>query len=297
MKTNTEKPFKVHKQLILQEIHDQFFILIGICLYTFGWTGFLLPAKLTTGGVTGISALIFYATGIPIAIPYFCIQSVLMLFAIKLFGFKFSIRTIINVVILTLLLSLFQTIIKEPLVPNETFMNCILGGIICGVGIGLVFNFKGSTGGTDIIALIINKYRNISLGKSLLICDVIIISSSFLVFHNIDKIVFGFVVMGVSSYTVDMVLNGARQSVQFFIFSDKYEEIADAIIAQARRGCTLLDGTGWYSHTQVKVIVVMAKKNESTTIFRIVKSIDPNAFISQSSVIGVYGKGFDPIKT
>jgi uncharacterized membrane-anchored protein YitT (DUF2179 family) len=160
----------------------------------------------------------------------------------------------------------------------------------------LVFNFKGSTGGTDIIALIINKYRNISIGKALLICDLLIISSSFFIFHQIEKIVYGLVVMGVSSYTVDMVLNGARQSVQFFIFSEKYEEIADAIIQQAHRGCTLLDGTGWYSQKPVKVVVVMAKKNESVSIFRIVKKVDPAAFVSQSSVRGVYGRGFDQIK-
>jgi uncharacterized membrane-anchored protein YitT (DUF2179 family) len=297
MKLNTEKPFKISKQMVLQEIQDQFFILIGLGLYAFGWTGFLLPSQITSGGVTGIAAVIYFATGIPVAVPYFCIQAVLLVFSIKIFGFKFSLRTIISVFVLTFLLSLFQSLIKEPLVANETFMTCILGGIICGVGLGLVFNFKGSTGGTDIIAMIINKYRHVSLGKALLICDVIIISSSFLVFHSIEKVVFGFVVMGVLSYTVDLVLSGARQSVQFFIFSDKYDEIADAIIQQAKRGCTLLDGTGYYSQTPVKVIVVMAKKTESVTIFRIVKNIDPNAFISQSSVIGVYGRGFDPIKT
>ena len=296
MKISTEKPFKVSKQRILQEIQDQFFVTIGLCMYALGWTGFLLPSQVTTGGVTGIAAVIYFATGIPVAVPYFCIQAVLLLLSIKILGFKFSLKTIINVVILTFLLSLFQSIIKEPLVPDETFMNCILGGMICGAGLGLIFSFKGSTGGTDIIAMIIHKYRRISIGKGLLICDVIIVSSSFLVFHSIEKIVFGFVVMGVLSYTVDMVLSGARQSVQFFIFSDKHNEIADAIIQQAQRGCTILDGTGWYSQTPVKIVVVMAKKNESVTIFRIVKNIDPNAFISQSSVIGIYGKGFDAIK-
>ena len=175
-------------------------------------------------------------------------------------------------------------------------MSCVLGGVICGLGLGLVFNFKGSTGGTDIIALIINKYRNISIGKGLLICDLLIIGSSYFVFQSIEKIVYGLVVLGVLTYTVDMVLNGARQSVQFFIFSDKYEEIADTIIEQAQRGCTILDGTGWYTKNSAKVIVVMAKKNESVTIFRIVKSIDPNAFISQSSVTGVYGRGFEQIR-
>jgi uncharacterized membrane-anchored protein YitT (DUF2179 family) len=296
MKTNTEKLIKIQRRVVIQEVQDYIFILIGLFTYAFGWTGFLLPAGVTSGGVTGIAALVYFATNIPVGIPYFCINAVLLLFSIKIFGFKFSVKTIINVIILTFVLSFFQSIIKEPLVKNQPFMDCIIGGILCGFGIGLVFNFKGSTGGTDIIALIINKHRNISIGKALLICDVLIISSSFLIFQSVEKVVYGLVVMGVSSYTVDMVLNGARQSVQFFIFSNKYDEIANAIIQQAHRGCTLLDGTGWYSQQPVKVVVVMAKKNESVTIFRIVKSIDPQAFISQSSVIGVYGRGFDPIK-
>ncbi|MDR2057824.1 MAG: YitT family protein [Dysgonamonadaceae bacterium] len=296
MKTNTEKPFKIPKKVILEEIQDYFFIVAGLCIYAFGWTGFLLPNGLTTGGVTGIAAIIYFATNIPVGISYFCINAVLLLLSIKIFGFKFSFKTIINVCILTFLLSFMQSIIKEPLVKGEPFMSCILGGVLCGTGVGLVLNFKGSTGGTDIIALIINKYRNITIGKGLLICDLLIVSSSYFVFYNIEKIVYNLVVMGVSSYTVDLVLNGARQSVQFFIFSEKYNEIADAIIQQAHRGCTLLDGVGWYSQKPVKVVVVMAKKNESVTIFRIVKNIDPAAFVSQTSVRGVYGQGFDQIK-
>ena len=287
---------KISRAFIIQEIQDSAIIIFGLFLYSFGWTGFLLPNGITTGGVTGIAALVYFASKVPVGITYFCINGVLLLLSIKILGFKFSIKTIINVIILTFLLSLFQTIIKEPLVKGEPFMSCILGGVMCGLGLGLVFNFNGSTGGTDIIAMIIHKYRNIPIGKGLLICDLLIISSSYFVFHSIEKIVYGLVVMGVISYTVDMVLSGARQSVQFFIFSDKYEEIADTIIEQAHRGCTILDGTGWYTKKANKVLVVMAKKNESVTIFRIVKSIDPTAFISQTSVIGVYGKGFEQIK-
>ena len=297
MKTNIGKHFNIRKKVIIQEIQDYTFILIGLSLYAFGWTGFLLPNEITTGGVTGISAVIYFATKIPVGIPYFCLNAIILLSSIKILGFKFGIKTIINVLILTLLLSLFQSIIKEPLVKGEIFMNCILGGVLCGAGLGLVFNFKGSTGGTDVIALVINKYRNISVGKGLLICDLLIISSSYFIFHSVEKIVYGLVVMGVVSYAVDLVLNGARQSVQFFIFSEKYDEIASTIIQQANRGCTLLDGTGYYSKKPVKVVVVMAKKNESVTIFRIVKNIDPNAFVSQSSVQGVYGEGFEQIKT
>jgi uncharacterized membrane-anchored protein YitT (DUF2179 family) len=296
MKINTEKPFNIQRKVIIQEVQDYLFIFAGLCLYAFGWTGFLLPNELTTGGVTGIAAITFFATKIPVAFTYFCINGFLLTISIKIFGFKFSLKTIINVFILTFLLSFLQLIIKEPLVKGEPFMSCILGGVMCGIGLGLVFNFKGSTGGTDIIALLINKYRNISIGKGLLICDLLIICSSYFIFQSVEKIVYGLVVMGVMSYTVDMVMNGARQSVQFFIFSDKYDEISDKIIEQAHRGCTLLDGTGCYSKKPVKALVVMAKKTESVTIFRIVKNIDPHAFISQSSVIGIYGQGFEQLK-
>lgn len=291
------KNLKINKALLRQELKDSCFVLLGLILYAVSWTGFLLPSQITTGGVTGVAALVFYGTQIPIGLTYFCINVVLLLISIKILGLKFSIKTIGSVLILTFLLSFFQTVIKEPLVRDEPFMNCILGGVVCGLGLGLVFNFKGSTGGTDIVVLIINKYKNISIGKSMLLVDLLIISSSYIVFHSIEKIVYGLVVMGVISYTIDLVLNGARQSVQFFIFSDKYEEIATTINQQAKRGCTLINGTGWYSKKEVKIIVVMAKKTESVTIFRIVKNIDPNAFISQSSVIGVYGQGFEQIKS
>jgi uncharacterized membrane-anchored protein YitT (DUF2179 family) len=291
-----DKKIKINRAVVLQEIQDQSIIIVGLVLYAMGWTGFLLPNQITTGGVTGIAAIVYFGTNIPVGVTYLCINGVLLLFSIKIFGFKFSFRTILSVAIIATLLSILQPVFKEPLVKGEPFMSCILGGVLCGMGLGLVFNFKGSTGGTDIIALIINKYRNISVGKGLLICDVIIISSSYIVFQSIEKIVYGLVVMGVVSYTVDMVMSGARQSVQFFIFSDKYDEIADTIIKQAHRGCTVLDGTGWYSRNPVKILVVMVKKTESVTIFRIVKNIDPHAFISQSSVIGIYGEGFQPMK-
>jgi len=286
---------KISKAFIFQEIQDWSVIVFGLFLYAFGWTGFLLPNGITTGGVTGIAAIVFFASKIPVGITYFCINGILLLLSIKILGFKFSVKTVINVILLTFLLTVFQSIIKEPLVKGEPFMSCVLGGVLCGLGLGLVFNFKGSTGGTDIIAMIIHKYHNISIGKGLLICDLLIISSSYFVFHSIEKIVYGIIVLGAVSYTVDMVLNGARQSVQFFIFSDKYEEIADAIIEIAHRGCTILDGTGWYTKKSSKVLVVMAKKTESVAIFRIVKNIDPTAFISQTSVTGVYGKGFEQL--
>ena len=176
-------------------------------------------------------------------------------------------------------------------------MSIMIGGCLCGAGLGLVFTANGSTGGTDIIGAIINKYKNISIGNALLFCDFIIIGSSFFLFHDVEKIVFGFVEMFISNYVLDMVLNGNRQSVQFLIFSQKHDEIAERIIRDLDRGCTILDGVGGYSHKPVKVVVLLAKKSESMSIFRLVKEIDHQAFISQSVVRGVYGEGFDQIKT
>ena len=177
-------------------------------------------------------------------------------------------------------------------------MACVIGGLLSGVGIGIVFLSNGSSGGTDIIAKVVNKYRNITLGRILLYCDVLIVSSSyFLEIGSIERIVYGLTALSITTLTVDMVINGVRQSVQFFIFSKNYEEIATRINDDVHRGVTILDGMGWYSKEPVKVITVIARKNESIKIFKIVKDIDPNAFISQSSAIGVYGEGFDVIKS
>ncbi|MCL1944145.1 MAG: YitT family protein [Candidatus Azobacteroides sp.] len=277
-------------------IKDYVVITFGLSLYALGWTAFLLPHKITSGGISGIGALVYYKSGVPMWITFLSINLVLLVAAIKVLGFRFSIRTIYGVAVLTLFLSVFQHFITVPFVTEEAFMACVIGGILCGTGIGIVFTANGSSGGTDIVAAIINKYKNITLGRAILYCDVIIISSSYLLFHSIEKIVYGLVVMLISTYTVDLVVNGVRQSVQFFIFSGKYKEIADQINKDVNRGVTVVDGMGWYSKQPVKVIIVMAKKSESVRIFHLVKQIDPDAFISQSSVIGVYGKGFDKIK-
>ena len=167
---------------------------------------------------------------------------------------------------------------------------------MCGAGLGIVFNYNGSTGGTDIIAAIINKYRDVTLGRMIMICDVFIISSCYFIFHDWRRVIFGFVTLFVIGFVLDYIVNSARQSVQFLIFSKEYEKIADRISRDARRGVTVLHGMGWYSKKDVKVLVVLAYKRQSVEIFRLVKQIDPNAFISQSQVIGVYGEGFDRLK-
>ncbi|OCW94705.1 YitT family protein [Macellibacteroides fermentans] len=290
---------KKRKQIsqLYYAINDYLLIALGLVLYAFGWTAFILSNEIVTGGVTGICALIFFSTGLPVSVSYIAINIVLLIIAFKVLGAKYLIKTVFGVVGLSVLLTLFQSVFTEPILKGEPAMAIVIGGILCGAGLGLIFSGNGSSGGTDIVASIVNKYRNISIGRALIFCDFIIIGSSYFLFHSVDKIVFSFVEMLVCNYVLDMVLNGNRQSVQFFIFSPKYDEICERIISDIGRGCTILDGTGGYSHKSVKVVVVLAKKSESVAIFRLVKQIDNKAFISQSSVRGVYGEGFDPIKT
>ncbi len=273
-------------------------IALGLLLYACGWKGILFGHQIVGGGATGIGALIYYSTGFPVYASYLIINSVLIILAIKFLDLAFSIRTLYG----TLVLTLWFAIIPEAevgtfLAVTDNFMACLIGGLLWGAGMGIVFINNGSSGGTDIIAKIINKYKNVTLGRSLLYCDVLIISLSFFLKDTVDDgikhFIYGLCTLTIATLSLDMVVNGVRQSVQFFIFSKKHAEIADAVASQVNRGVTILDGTGWYSKEQVKVVTVLARKNESVKIFGIVKNIDPNAFVSQSSAIGVYGQGFD----
>lgn len=285
-----------------QEVKDYLFIFLGIIIYTIGLTFFILPYQLTTGGLTGIALIIFYATGFPIQYSYLILNGILIIAAIKILGFKFCIRTLVGIFGLSFMLAFAQEIVADAdgnlphLIGDQTFMAVVIGGCLEGCGLAIIFLNNGSTGGTDIIAAIINKYRDVTLGRLMAYCDMIIISSCYFVFHDWQKVVMGFAVLIVSNFMLDYVMNSARQSVQFLIFSSKYDEIAEAISTQLGRGVTLLDGEGWYSKRPCKVLVILAKRRESVYMFRIIKQIDPNAFVSQSNVVGVYGEGFDKIK-
>lgn len=288
--------FKKTPQITI--VKEYVMVAVGMLMYSAAWKGFLLPHQITGGGATGIGALIQYATGFPISATYFLINIVLILVALKVLGWRFCIRTIYGVAVLTLFLAVLpQAEIGTFVSEQEPFMACVLGGILAGAGLGIMFLNNGSSGGTDIIAKIVNKYRNITLGRALLYCDVVIVGSSyFLPNGNIEKVVYGLTLLAISTISIDMVVNGVRQSVQFFIFSKNYEAIATAINEEVHRGVTILDGQGWYSKEPMKVVTVIARKHESARIFQIVKRHDPNAFVSQSSAIGVYGKGFDVMK-
>ncbi|KJF44742.1 MULTISPECIES: YitT family protein [Draconibacterium] len=276
-------------------IQDYAIITFGLLLFAAGWVLFLIPAEITGGGISGVAAVIYFATKIPVSITYLIINAFLVLVAIKILGANFGVKTIYSILVLTGFFALFQNILKEPLV-NDTFLSAILGGMAGGVGLGVVFSRGGSTGGTDIFAMIINKYRNISPGRIILLCDVIIIASSYMVFRSPEKLVYGYVSMWVVSYSLDSFLSGANRSAQMFIISKEYEQIAEYINNEAIRGVTILNGTGWYTKKDTKVIMSVVRKKETSAIFRKIKQIDPDAFISMGSVMGVYGQGFDKLK-
>lgn len=296
-------PFIKDNQKFIREVKDYLAIAIGLFCYALGWSCFMLPYQITMGGVTGISAIIYYATGFDMQFSYFIMNAILLVFALRILGWKFCVKTIYAVVVLSLLLDITQRWFIDDngqfmqlLGPGQDFMACVLGACAAGIGIGITFTHNGSTGGMDIVNAVINKYRNISFGRATMISDIIIISSCYFVFNDWRRVMFGFVALIIMSAALDYYINSTRRSVQFFIFSKRYEEIADYINKELHRGVTVLDGMGWYSKQPCKVLVVMTRRQDAVNLFRIIHDIDPNAFVSQSNVTGVYGEGFDKMK-
>lgn len=289
-----------------QLLRDYLQMLLGTVIYTIGYAVFLLPYKIVSGGVTGISTLIFYATGIPAGNTYLIINVALLLMAMRVLGWRYLVRTIIVTLLISGAISLMQAQMTDVaangtqtlrhILGEQKFMACVIGAFLEGLGLATIFLAGGSTGGTDIIASSINKYWNISLGRLLLLLDIFIIGFSYLVWQNLETMVVGYVAMFISLNFVDYVINAARQSVQFIIISDCHEEIAREVNTQLDRGVTVLSGEGFYSKEKRQVLLILAKKHESRSIFQLIKRLDPKAFVSMSNVEGVFGEGFDTIK-
>lgn len=288
-------------------------ITLGIVLYTAGWVIFLIPNNLVGGGVTGISSIIQYATGIKMGFTYLVLNAILLAMAMFFIGFGFGGKTVYAIVLASFLLNFFQTAIPPTIIEalalnNGKLMSTIMGGIMAGTGIGMAISEGGSTGGTDIIALIVNKYRNVSPGRMLLAMDVVIILSSLAVpsytsdgetigwADKVTTIVYGLILVTINSYVLDIYLAGSKQSVLLFVLSKKHEQIADAITGELHRGVTVLEGRGWFTKENTEVLMVITRKTDLNVMLKYIKAIDPNAFLSVSSVTGVYGKGFDKIK-
>lgn len=304
---------------ILGELKAYLIITLGLLLYTLGWIVFLIPNNMVGGGVTGISAILLYAFNIPVGVSFFVINLILLLIALKVLGKGFGMKTVYAIIIASVFYEVVPPLIpdvfiQEIAISNGKLLCAIFGGVCAGLGIGISFSQGGSTGGTDIVALMIVKYKNISAGRVILLLDIFIIASSLLLPPNeildaygavvgvetwgqrFATILYGYILIGACSFSVDMFISGSKQSSQFFIFSKKYEELADAITTQTGRGVTLIEGEGWYTKQKSKILLVIARKDDLSLIYKIVREIDRDAFLSVGNVSGVYGKGFDQIK-
>ena len=304
---------KILPQSFWTTLKEYGLVTLGVVSDAIGWTIFLLPNKLVGGGVSGFAAILYYATGMPMGYTYLIINVILLIIAIKILGTGFGGKTIYAIVMTGVCLNIFPNLIpaefiNEFAVSNGKLICTILGGIIAGVGIGLSISQGGSTGGTDIVALLWCKFRNASPGRVILVIDVMIIISSILVpsytesgellpfSEKLAIVVYGLIQVTVSGYAVDLYLSGSKQSVQAFIFTKKYKEMADAIAFDMKRGVTIMPAKGWFSKEDFNVVMVVTRKTDLNLLLRYVKTIDSEAFLSVSSVMGVYGKGFDTIK-
>lgn len=286
---------KLDRHKLWHTTKDYFMIVLGTAIYAFAFAAFILPHDIVIGGVAGISTILYFTLKIPIAVANYGLNLILLAIAYKIVGRNFVVGTIFGATCISAMMGIAIPLCGD-IFHLDPFLSCVIGGILAGTGIGICFVHGGSTGGTDIVAAMVSKHTNVTIGRMMIYVDMCIISSSYLIFHTIDTVVYGFIVLFMSSYMADLMINTNRQAVQFIIFSSKWQEIATAINNEAKRGCTILTGMGWYSKQEVKILMVMARKIESFVIFRIIKSIDPEAFISQGNVNGVYGKGFDQMK-
>ena len=287
-----------NKGKLLRQLRDYGIITIAMMLGVVGLNLFLLPNEITTGGIMGVASIVYWGTGIPVQNTFFALNGVLLIIALKVLGWHFCAKTIYGVVVFTVGSAILQSVIPPGLhlLADQKFMACMVGAVFLGTSIGMGLSAGGSTGGSDVIAAMIHKYRDVSLGHIILFCDLTIITSSYVVLQDWEKVLYGYVLLFVISFVVDHLVNSLRQSVQFFIISDKYQEIGEAINEIADRGCSMLNGSGFFTKKDIKVIFCIAKKSESNFIFELIDEIDPNAFVAQSAVVGVYGQGFDRVK-
>ena len=280
---------------VLKEVRNFVFITIGLALFAFGWTAFMIPHELTGGGVSGIGAILYFALKIPVGISTLVLNLILVAIAWKVLGRKFCVNTIICSVILSTFMTIGQAVFTQPLV-DDKFMCTLIGASLAAFGVGMAINWGGNTGGTDIVALMIGKYRNISYGRITLYTNLVIVGSSYFIVHDLEKLVYSMVVMFVYTVVSDVVIDGYKQSYQIMVFSKKNKEIAERINTELHRGATFIKATGSYSKEESEILLIIAHRTDKVLITRIIKEIDDTSFISISKTYGVFGKNFDRLK-
>lgn len=286
------------KKVLYRETIDYIMIAIGCISYSIGWTIFLLPNDISTGGVAGLSSIVFWAFNIKVSYTYFSLNALLLVVALKTLGWRFCVKTIYGVIVMTISVGLLREYVPDPtIMKGEPFMAALIGSLFCGTGLGFCLSYNGSTGGSDIVAAIVNKYRDISLGRVLILVDTSIVTLSYVVLKDWERVIYGYLSLVIVSFVLDQVVNSGRRSVQFLIISERYNEICKQITeTPPHRGCTIIDAHGYYSGQTTKVVLVVTRQREARVLYHLINDIDPQAFVTQSQVMGVFGQGFDKFK-
>ena len=293
-----KKTNKTLKETILGTLGDYAIISLGVLMYTFAWSAMLIPNGIASGGLTGACTILNFATGIPVYLSYMVVNILLILLGVIILGKGFGFKTLYAIGLSTLCLDVMANWEFMHVFFDNKLLLVVVAAIIESIGIAFILARGGSTGGTDIVALIVNKFWPVSLGKVFLVTDLFIIASILLIpGKTVEDMVYGYVAMVIFSVFVDWVMLGRKSTWQIMVFSNKYKEIADTVINDLGRGVTALDAQGWYSGESKKVLLIMVRKPELHTITKTVKTIDPTAFVTVSSASTVYGEGFDEMKT
>ena len=293
-----KKALNTSKINLTSLIWDYILITLGVFLYTMAWSWMMIPNGIASGGLTGAATILNFATGIPVYLSFTVINVLLIIAGVLVLGKGFGFKTLYAIGLSSLFLGILGKMDTMYLFFDNKLLLVVVAGVLESIGIAIILDRGGSTGGTDIVALIINKFWPISLGRVFLVADLFIIASVLLVDgKTIEDMVYGYVAMLVFSIMVDWITLGRKSTWQIMVFSDKYKEIADSVINDLKRGVTALDAQGWYSGENKKVLLIMVRKPELHTITKAVKSIDPKAFMTVSAASTVYGEGFDEMKT
>ena len=286
------------KSKLLTVLWDYFLITVGSVIFCMAWTSFMIPNGLSSGGLTGLCTIIQYGLGIPVGVTYPALNIILLILGFLSVGKGFGFKTVYVIVLTSLLFDVLPQFQVLQVLMDEKLLVALVGAAMESVGIGLILLRGGSSGGTDILAMMINKYWPVSPGKVYLYSDIFIISCLlFVPDKGLVDLIYAFVVMLGFSFGVDYVLLGNKSSVQILVFSSRYHEIADHIITELDRGVTALQSVGWYSQKESKVLLIVARKQQMNEVVNSIKEIDRKAFISVSTAMSVYGEGFEEIKS
>ena len=298
-------------------LKEYIIMMLAMFLYAFGWIGCVLPAHCTSGGAGGFALVatgalkMLFDIDMQVGTMVFIVNGILMVIGGLIVGWNFGPKTIFCVAMIGLGMNFWQWLLfdsgyvhdfhifapetPEGIFPDGRLLPMVLGGIFAGTGIAISFSQGGTTGGTDIVALIVQKFKNVNYGKVLILTDTTIIGSAWFVGFDIPALIYGLIMTVVVGYTADAWMSGNKQSRQIMIITPDYEKMADAITNKMNRGVTMIESQGWYTKEKGKIVVVVCRKFEAPIILRFVKTIDPKAFITVGSVMGAYGQGFDAL--